>query len=92
MFLAVQGVEATQNIAERAHRLGVLWCKRSQGACSEKGNRGVARVLSWRHPCRIRGRPTFPILVEAVSYLFKSEKPDLSWSTPHESLPVPSTP
>ena len=92
MFLDVQGVEATQNIAERALRFGVLWCKRSQGTCSEKGNRWVERVLSLRHTCRIRGRPAFPILVEAVSYLFKSEKPDLSWITPHESLPVPSTP
>jgi hypothetical protein len=41
------------------------------GTRSEKGNRWVERVLSLRHPCRIRGRPTFPILVEAVSCLFK---------------------
>src|SRR5262249_29457159 len=68
-FLDVQGVEATNNIAERAHRFGVLWRKRSQGTCSEKGNRWVERVLALRHTCRNRGRPTFPILVEAVSYL-----------------------
>ena len=92
MFLDVQGVEATNNTAERAHRFGVLWRKRSQGTCSEKGNRWVERVLSLRHTCRIRGRPTFPLLVEAVSCLFKGEKPDLSWITPHASLPVPSTP
>jgi transposase len=92
MFLDVQGVEATNNIAERAHRFGVLWRKRSQGTCSEKGNRWVERVLSLRHTCRIRGRPTFPMLVEAVSCLFKGARPDLSWLTQHESLPVPSTP
>jgi transposase len=92
VFLDVQGVEATNNMAERAHRFGVLWRKRSQGTCSEKGNRWVERVLSLRHTCRIRGRPTFPILVEAVSCLFKGERPDLSWITPHASLPVPSTP
>jgi transposase len=92
VFLDVQGVEATNNIAERAHRFGVLWRKRSQGTCSEKGNRWVERVLSLRHTCRIRGRPTFPLLVEAVSCLCKGEKPDLSWITQHESLPVPSTP
>ena len=61
VFLDVQGVEATNNMAERAHRFGVLWRKRSQGTCSEKGNRWVERVLSLRHTCRIRGRPTFPI-------------------------------
>ena len=48
--------------------------------------------LSVRDSCRIRGRPTFPLLVEAVSCLFNGETPDLSWITPHESLPVCSTP
>jgi len=79
LFLDAPGVEATNNIAERAHRFGVLWRKRSQGSRSEKGNRWVERVLSLRHTCRIRGRPTFPLLVEAVSCLFKGERPDLSW-------------
>jgi hypothetical protein len=46
VFLDVQGVEATHNIAERAHRFGVLWRKRSQGPRREKGNRWVERVLS----------------------------------------------
>ena len=92
VFLDVPGVDATNNVAERAHRFGVLWRKRSQGTCSEKGNRWVERVLSLRHTCRIRGRPTFPLLVDAVSCLFKGERPDLSWLTQHESLPVPFTP
>lgn len=91
-FLDVPGVKPTNNVAERAHRCGVLWRKRSQGTCSEKGNRWVERVLSLRHTCRIRGQPTFPLLVDAVSCLVKGERPDLSWLTQHESLPVPSTP
>jgi transposase len=92
VFLDVPGVDATNNVAERAHRFGVLWRKRSQGTYSEKGNRWVERVLSLRHTCRIRGRPTFPLLADAVSCLLKGEMPDLSWLTPHESLPVSSTP
>ena len=92
MFLDVQGVETTNNTAERAHRFGVLWCKRSQGTCSEKGNRWVEWVLSLRHTCRIRGRPTFPLFVEAVSCLFNGEVPDLRWITQHEPLSAPSTP
>jgi hypothetical protein len=76
----------------RAHRFGVLWRKRSQGTCSEKGNRWVERVLSLRHTCRIQGRSTFPIFVEAVSCLFRGEEPDLSWIPQHEPLPAPSTP
>lgn len=91
-FLDVPGVEATNNRAERAHRFGVMWRKRSQGTCSEKGNRWVERVLSVRHTCRIRGQPTFPILVEAVTCLFKDNVPDLSWITRQESLPACPTP
>jgi hypothetical protein len=81
-----------QITSRSAHRFGVLWRKRSQGTCSEKGNRWVERVLSLHHTCRIRGRPMFPLLVDAVSGLFKGEMPDLSWLTRHESRPVFSTP
>jgi transposase len=45
----VPGVECTNNVAERAHRFGVIWRKRSQGTCSAKGNHWVERVLSLRH-------------------------------------------
>jgi hypothetical protein len=90
--LAVPGVECTHNGAERAPRFGGLWRKRSQGTCSEQGNRWVERSLSLRHTCRIRGRPTFPILVEAVSCLFNGETPALNWITHHASLSVCSTP
>jgi transposase len=92
VFLDIQGVEATHNLAERAHRFGGLWRKRSQGTCSEQGNRWVERVLSRRHTCRMRGRPTFSLLVDAVSCLCNGETPDLRWITPHESLPACSTP
>jgi transposase len=92
VFLDVPGVECTNNVAERAHRFGVLWRKRSQGICSEKGNRWVGRVLSLRHTCRVRGQPTFPRLVEAVSCLFNGGTPDLSWITQPHSLPACSTP
>lgn len=54
--------------------------------------RWVERVLSWRHTCRIRGRPTLPICVEAVSCLCKGAKPHLRWLTQHESLLVLSPP
>lgn len=90
--LDVEGVEATNHIAERAHRVGVLWRKSSQGTGSDKGKRWGERVLSLRHPCRMRGRPTFPILVEAVSCLFKSQVPDRSWITQYKPRPESSTP
>ena len=92
LWLDGQRGEATQNIAERAHRCEGLWRKRRQGTGSEKGNRWVERVLALRHTCRIRGRPTFPLLVEAGAWLFQGESPDLRWLTQHECLPVPATP
>ena len=55
-------------------------------------NRWVERVLSLRQICRIRGRPTFPLLVEAVTCLFKGEVPELGWLTHHEPLLACATP
>src|SRR5919204_3290476 len=45
LFLDVQGVEATNHIAERAHRFGVLWRKRSQG------NRARRAIVGWSESC-----------------------------------------
>ena len=58
VFLAQQGVEPTNNRAERALRYGVLWRKRSLGTASEKGNRWVERILSLRETCRVQARST----------------------------------
>jgi transposase len=63
VFLDIPRVEATDNGAERAHRFGVLWRKRSQGTCSEKGNCWLKRC----HACskvrslmRLRSLSRFP--------------------------------
>ncbi|NTU48835.1 MAG: transposase, partial [Syntrophobacteraceae bacterium] len=82
VFLAVKGVDPTNNRAERTLRFGVLWRKRSFGTSSEKGNRWVERILSLRQTCCLQSRPMFPVLVEAVDCHFKGISPDLSWITP----------
>jgi transposase len=92
LFLDLPGIDATNNAAERALRFGVMWRKRTRGTYSEKGNRWVERVLSFRQTCRIRGRPTFPLLVEAVRCRFKGTLPDLRWITHHEPLLACATP
>ena len=81
VFLEEQGVEPTNNRAERALRFGVLWRKRSQGTESDKGNRWAERTLSLRQTCRLNDIPTFPILVEAAQSYFKQQNPDLHWIT-----------
>jgi transposase len=92
LFLDLPGISPTNNAAERAHRFGVLWRKRTRGTYSDKGNRWVEQVLSFRQTCRIRGRPTFPLLVEAVRCRFKGTAPDLRWITHHEPLLVCASP
>jgi transposase len=78
-FVVEQGVEPTNNRAERALRFAVLWRKIMQGTYNEKGDRWVERILSLRETCRLRGIPTFPVLVEAVTCSFNGQPPDVSW-------------
>jgi transposase len=78
-FVVEEGVEPTNNRAERALRFAVLWRKIMQGTYNEKGDRWVERILSLRETCRLRGIPTFPILVEAVTCAFHGQPPDTSW-------------
>jgi transposase len=78
-FVVEEGVELTNNKAERALRFAVLWRKISQGSYNAKGDRWVERILSVRETCRLRGIPTFPVLVEAVTCSFNGQPLDVSW-------------
>jgi transposase len=78
-FVVEEGVEPTNNRAERALRFAVLWRNMMQGTYNEKGDRWVERILSVRETCRLQGRPTFPLLVEAVTCYFNGHHPDVSW-------------
>ncbi len=79
VFLEEEGVEPTNNRAERALRFGVIWRKRSKGTQSEKGDRWVERILSLKHTCRMKSLSTFSILVETIDSFFKEQEPDLNW-------------
>jgi transposase len=89
VFLCEQGVDTTNNRAERALRWGVWWRKGSHGSASDTGHRWVERTLSLRHTCRQLGQSTFGVLVDAVTSLFCGRQPDLSWlhSKARSSLP-----
>jgi transposase len=78
-FVVEAGVEPTNNRAERALRFAVLWRKLMQGTYNAKGDRWVERILSLRETCRLRGKPTFPVLVSAVTCSFNGQHPDVSW-------------
>jgi transposase len=78
-FVVEPDVDPTNNRAERALRFAVLWRKLMQGTYNEKGDRWVERILSVRETCRLRGLPTFPVLVEAVTCYFNGQHPDVFW-------------
>jgi transposase len=78
-FVVEDGVDPTNNRAERALRFAVLWRKLMQGSFHAKGARWVERMLSLRETCRLRGMPTFPVLVDAVTSYFNGQHPDVSW-------------
>jgi transposase len=79
VFLDHEGVDPTNNRAERALRFGVLWRKRSLGTQSEKGNRWVERILSLKETCRLNAKSTFPVLVYCIKSYFRNSMPALSW-------------
>lgn len=78
-FLEEHGVEPTNNRAERALRFGVIWRKRCFGSQSDKGQRWVERILSLKETCRIKNKPSFPVLVDLANAYFKDQHSDLSW-------------
>lgn len=66
-FTRIDGVEPTNNAAERAVRPAVLWRKRSFGCHSESGCRFVERILTVVQTLRQQGRPVFAFLAEAIA-------------------------
>lgn len=79
LFLQEHGVAPTNNHAERTLRFAVLWRKRSFGTRGEKGDRFVERILSLRQTCRLQGKRTFRILVEAMEAFMLGRCPDTAW-------------
>jgi transposase len=63
-FTRVEGVEPTNNAAERALRHAVIWRRISGGTDSEAGSRFVERMLSTVSTCRQQGRDVLGYLTE----------------------------
>ncbi|WP_161569320.1 IS66 family transposase [Candidatus Oscillochloris fontis] len=66
-FVEVEGIEPTNNAAERALRPAVLWRKGSYGTQSDGGSRFVERMLTVTATCQQHERPLFPYLIAAVT-------------------------
>jgi transposase len=61
-FVRVEGVEPTNNAAERALRHAVMWRKTSHGTESEAGSRFVENILSVVATCRQQGQNVLEFL------------------------------
>ncbi|HEY7152704.1 MAG TPA: IS66 family transposase [Gemmataceae bacterium] len=76
-FLYAEGVEPTNNHAERMVRRGVMWRKCAYGSWSEAGCRFVERMLTVVQTLRLQKRPVLHYLMVAVQ-------------AHRDSLPTPS--
>ncbi len=61
-FVERQGVEPTNNHAERELRGFVIWRRRSFGSQSERGDRFAERLMTLAHTARKRGRDVLAFL------------------------------
>ena len=65
-FVVSDGIEPTNNHAERLLRRGVLWRKSSFGCTSESGCRFVERLLTVVQTRRLQGRSVLRYLYDAL--------------------------
>ncbi|MEX0992667.1 MAG: transposase [Solirubrobacterales bacterium] len=65
-FAEIEGVEPTNNRAERGLRGAVIYRKISLGSQSDAGARFAERMLSVSQTCRLQGRSLFTFLIEAI--------------------------
>lgn len=66
LFAGIEGVEPTNNHAERVLRAGVLWRKNAFGCHSESGCRFVERMLTTVQTLRLQGRSVLNFLEGSV--------------------------
>ncbi len=74
-FVDVQGIEPTNNTAERALRPAVIYRKLSFGTQSESGSRFLERMLTVAETCRLQNRSVSDYLTEAVAAHFSKQAP-----------------
>ena len=66
-FTIVDGVDPTNNHAERGLRGAVIYRKLSLGSQSDQGERTIERLLSASVTCRLQQRSLFAYLTDALN-------------------------
>jgi transposase len=96
-LLSYEGIEPTNNAAERALRPAVIYRKLSYGTQSSSGSRFIERMLTIIETCRQQKRSTMEYLVEAMKAHYSKSTPPSLLSTPTiegttEPSQIPSNP
>lgn len=73
-FVYIQGLEPTNNIAERLLRRAVLWRRRSFGTQSQAGSRFVERMLTAVTTLRQQKRDVLDYLTQACAAAIRGDK------------------
>jgi transposase len=81
-FSRVEGLEPTNNTAERALRPAVVWRKSCYGTQSAVGSRFVERMLSVQATCAQQGRNLFAFLTEALRAAWAGQPAPAIFGTP----------
>jgi hypothetical protein len=93
LFVRVEGIEPTNNAAERALRPAVIWRRTSLGTQSSLGSQFVARMLTVTLTLRSQQRPVLEYLTAACQAARQgmtapSLRPDLSLLEPDHHLAI----
>jgi transposase len=72
-FTQVEGIEPTNNTAERALRPAVIYRKLSFGTQSAAGSRYLERLLTISETCRLQNRNAYQYLIQAMEAKFKGK-------------------
>ena len=89
-FVTTEGVEPTNNAAERALRRAVLWRRRSFGTQSAEGSQFVARLLTVGTTLRQQERDVLDYLTAAcAARITSAPPPSLLPHAPPAMLPLP---
>jgi transposase len=91
-FVYHEGVEPTNNSAERALRTAVIWRSLSFGSQSEEGSNFVARMLTVNTSLKAQGRSILDFLTESVQAArLGMEYPSLIPTIDNDSTPATET-
>ncbi len=72
-FLEVEGIEPTNNTAERTLRPAVIYRKLSFGTQSSRGSRHLERILTVSETCRLQNRNAYEYLIAAMHAHFSQQ-------------------